>query len=206
MLDGTYSGLVASVGDFLNRADLSAAIADFIILAEADMNRKLRVRLMQAQVTTSVSAQFATAPSDFAGIISMRNAVGQPITVRSSDAINDLTYQQPGNTGDITDVAVYGGAFQFYPVPPSAQAVTMTYYQRIPTLSANPTGNWVSLTHPDIYLYGALTAAAPYLQDDARVQVWGALYQNAIDSILMQSVMESTGARLAMQPSAAQVI
>ena len=36
-LDGTYIGLKASVADFLNRADLTASIPDFIALAEAQM-------------------------------------------------------------------------------------------------------------------------------------------------------------------------
>ena len=34
-LDGTYAGLKASVADWLNRADLTAVVPDFITLAEA---------------------------------------------------------------------------------------------------------------------------------------------------------------------------
>ena len=38
---------------------------------------------------------------------------------------------------------------------------------------------------PDAYLYGSLIHSAPYLKDDARLQVWAALYQSAIDAINM---------------------
>jgi hypothetical protein len=36
---------------------------------------------------------------------------------------------------------------------------------------------------PDIYLYGALLQAAPYLQDDARINVWSQLYQSGIEQL-----------------------
>jgi len=99
-----------------------------------------------------------------------------------------------------------GSAFQFYPIPAVSQTVTMAYYQKVPGLALNPTGNWISLKHPDAYLYGALTAAAPYMQDDDRLSVWSGLYQNAIDSILAQDMGERYGARLTPQPSVLQIV
>lgn len=204
-LDGTNSGMIASIGDFLNRADLSATIPDFIVLAEADLNRKLRSRLMTAVVSSTITAQYDTAPSDFAGAISMKRADGRPLNVRSIDAIDKLTADNSGGSGTLTDYAVVGSAFQFYPIPAVSQTVTMAYYQKVPGLALNPTGNWLSKAHPDAYLYGALTAASPYLQDDERVAVWSGLYQNAIETILIAD-QERFGERLSMQPSATQIV
>lgn len=43
--------------------------------------------------------------------------------------------------------------------------------------------NWLLTAHPDIYLYGTLVEAAPFLKDDARVPVWEARLQDAIESL-----------------------
>ncbi len=40
----TYAELKTSIGDWLNRADLTAVIPDFISLAEAQVERTLRTR------------------------------------------------------------------------------------------------------------------------------------------------------------------
>jgi len=36
---------------------------------------------------------------------------------------------------------------------------------------------------PDVYLYGALIQASPYLNDDARAETWAALYSAAMQSL-----------------------
>jgi hypothetical protein len=38
----TYAELKTSIADFLNRDDLTSAIPDFITLAEADMQRRVK--------------------------------------------------------------------------------------------------------------------------------------------------------------------
>ena len=203
-LNGTYSGLLASIADFLNRTDLTASIPDFVVLAEADLERKLRVRLMTTIVTASVNAQYETVPTDFAGAISMQRSDGTPVDERSIDALNLITADNASATGLVTDYAVLGAAFQFYPIPTTAQTVTLTYYQKIPSLVTNGS-NWLFTAHPDAYLYGSLVSAAPYLQDDDRLQVWESLYGNALSAI-KKNDRERYGSRLTPQPSVTQII
>jgi hypothetical protein len=50
-------------------------------------------------------------------------------------------------------------------------------------LSSSVATNWLLTSSPDIYLYGALLQAAPYLQDDARISVWSALYLAGIEQL-----------------------
>ena len=57
------------------------------------------------------------------------------------------------------------------------------YYAKIDALSDSNTSNWLLEYFPDAYLYGALSHSAPYLKDDARLQVWSSLYGNAIGGI-----------------------
>jgi hypothetical protein len=61
------------------------------------------------------------------------------------------------------------------------------YRARIPALADDNTSTWLLLDAPDVLLYGALGQSAPYLKDDARLTVWAALYQSAVDALNAES-------------------
>lgn len=190
-LDGTFVGLKASVADFLNRTDLTLAIPDFITLAEAQMNRKLRVRRMVIQATATVSTEFASLPSDFAGPISVTLSTGQVLDNITPDKLAQQKYSKGGTAGTPTAYAVVGTQFQFEPAPSAATVVDLIYYQKIPAFSLAP--NWVSANFIDAYLYGTLVQSAPYLQDDERLTVWGSLFTVALQDIEDADRRESYG-------------
>ena len=182
-LDGTYGGLIASVGDFLARADLAAAIPDFIALAEAQMARRLRCRRMVGRAVATVSGEFEALPGDFAAPISMMLNDGAPLDCVAPDAMAQLKWGWGETAGAPTAYAVVGGAFEFGPVPDGAYSATLIYYARAPALSVGAPGNWLLSNHPDAYLYGALSQSAPYLQDDDRLAVWAPLFEAALNDI-----------------------
>jgi hypothetical protein len=205
MLDGTYAGMTASIADFLNRSDLSATIPDFIVLAEAELNRKLRTRLATGSAVLSLSGSTVALPADFAAAISVTNSNGEPLNVRTPDALALLSYANSNLSGIPTDYAIVGANLSVYPTASPVANATLTYYQKLPPLALNTAGNWVSLNHPDAYLYGALVATAPYLQADDRVQVWGELFEDTIASIL-EADRGRFGERLTTQPSITTII
>jgi hypothetical protein len=61
----TYTELKTSIGDWLNRSDLTNAIPDFISLAEAQVERTLRTRQMIVRANASFDAQYGAVPADF---------------------------------------------------------------------------------------------------------------------------------------------
>ncbi len=181
-LDGTYTGLQASVADFLNRADLTATIPDFIALAEAQMNRQLQTREMWVLRTITVSEQSLALPPDLMAVESLQV---QDNCVRK---LRYLTPQQMDEklinaTGVPREYTVAGGCFVFWPTPEQATQVRLRYRKIIDPLSAYNPSNWVLLKHPDAYLYGALLQTAPYLKDDDRLQTWSGLYTSALEQI-----------------------
>ena len=56
MAIGTYAELKTAVANWLDRDDLTDRIPEFISLAEARMNRVLRIRLMEGKYTASTVA------------------------------------------------------------------------------------------------------------------------------------------------------
>ena len=199
MLDGTYAGLQASVADFLNRADLTATIPDFIRMAEVHLNRTIRVRKMVGQTTLNLVAgtEYYAMPSDF--------AEERTITVNTDPPL-DLTFETMETLDEIARtqavsyqatprwVGIVGQRWRFRPLPDTAYVATITYFQKLPPVATNGT-NWLLTDYPDAYLYGALTAAAPYLQADERTQVWGGLFNEAIQAI-RHNETERLGKRL----------
>ena len=61
----TYAELKASIADFLNRDDLTSAIPDFITLAEADMQRRVKHWRQEKRSTAELDTQYSAIPADF---------------------------------------------------------------------------------------------------------------------------------------------
>ena len=74
----------------------------------------------------------------------------------------------------------------------------MLYYGRIPALSDIETSNWLLNDAPDVLLYGALLQSAPYLVDDARVQVWAGLYQSGVEALNIENEKARVSGPLSM--------
>ena len=179
----TYADLKAEVAAWLRRADLTAEIPGFIALAEAQMNRRLRVRPMTARLSQSWTDEYVDLPSDF---LSERL-----VKVTSGGATRLLRYLTPEETdlgvaaaaGRPRFYSLYGGQLRLHPAPDAAYDAELVYLQALPALSdANPS-NWLLAAHPDAYLYGALTQSAPYLRADERLQTWTALLTTVLADI-----------------------
>lgn len=208
-LDGTYAGLQASVADWLNRADLTQVVPDFIAMAEAQISRRLLmdgpVRAMMARTDTTISGEFVNLPGDFMGartiyVNGADTASGLlPLEIATPDEINDLKAFHPSQDGSPRRFAIVGAAFQFWPWNGTSVSAELTYWQRLPSLAANGS-NWLLALNPDAYLYGALLQAAPYLKDDARVAMWAGLFETVLSDIVAADKIERSSAQIAMPP------
>jgi hypothetical protein len=94
---------------------------------------------------------------------------------------------------------IVGSQFQFLPIPDVNYSGNLWYWQKFTPLSGSNASNWILANHPDTYLYGALTAAAPYLMDDARVETWGNLFTTAIADIIASDPLPSDRSWLRME-------
>jgi hypothetical protein len=181
----TYAELKTSIGDWLNRSDLTNAIPDFISLAEAQVERTLRTRQMIVRANASFDAQYGAVPADFLETKSLKLTSTNPQTpleFLSIDALDNKASEYTGS-GKPRFFGVVGGQFRLVPVPDATYTTELTYYAKLTKLSNSVTTSWLLTSSPDIYLYGALLQAAPYLQDDARIQVWSSLYDRAMSEL-----------------------
>jgi len=178
----TYAELKSSIANWLNRDDLTAVIPDFIALAEAQIARDIRHWRQEKRVTTLVNEQYENLPIDWLEMIQIQLTAGGRLQVISAAELQERKEassiaQKPKHYRLTSD------QIEFYPAPDSSYEVAMQYYARVPALSDAETFNWILTEYPDIYLYGSLVHAAPYLADDQRITVWAALYQSAVDAL-----------------------
>jgi len=199
----TYTELKASLADWLNRTDLTSAIADFISLAEAQMERQLRTRQMIVRATASfaAAAEYGTVPDDFLETKSIKLDTN-PVTslsfqtIEAMDQLSNTTYLSSGKPLYFT---VVGNQFRLLPIPDGAYTADLVYYAKLTKLSSTVATNFLLTQAPDVYLYGSLLQAAPYLQDDAGISVLLSLYAAGLEQLQVADDRGSTsgGALLA---------
>ena len=177
MAIGTYAELQTAVANWLDRDDLADRIPEFIALAEARMNRVFRLRLMEAKYTAStVAAQRNYALP--AGYLQMRN-----LQINTTP-ITPCQYVTP----EIYTIIV--NEIQLGPIPASEQTIEMLFYKKITALSVSNTTEAMLTDNPDIYLYGALLEAEPFLMNDERLGVWAQGFQQSIDNLQEQDAKD----------------
>jgi hypothetical protein len=181
----TFAGLKATIADYLNRDDLTAIIPSFITIAEAKFNRKLRTRQMIKRAEGQIETAFFTYPADWLQAKEFQLNTNpivrlQFVTEAYGDELKANRYVSIGQPAYYT---ITGTQLEFIPAPDSTYSAELTYYAKIPALSDANTSNWLLAYAPDLYLYGALLEAAPYLKDDERLAVWSQMYINSLGDI-----------------------
>lgn len=181
----TYAELKTNIADFLNRDDLTSVSSTFVSLAEADLNRQVRHWRQEKRSTAEIDTQYSAIPADMLEVIRFYITSGdtRPLELISQAEMLDRKFRNLNTSGQPAYYAVTAGELEVYPVPDGTYTSELYYFGKTDALSDSNTSNWILEHYPDAYLYGSLIHSAPYLKDDARIQVWAALYQSAIDSI-----------------------
>jgi len=188
MAISNYTELKTAVANWLDRDDLTDRIPEFIALAEARFNRVLRLRSMETKQTAStVSGQRNYAlPTNY---IQMRNFQ------INTNPLTTLSYVTP----EIYD-RLWGGSQvgtpKFYtilsdevslgPSPASVMTLEMLFYKKFDNLSVSTATNWLIINAPDVYLYGSMLEAEPFIMNDERVPLWAQALQRSVSDLQEQ--------------------
>jgi hypothetical protein len=194
-----YADLLAAVGNWLERGDLTARIPEFITLAEAEFNRRLRVSEMERTAFATLAEDRIAVPDDFLGL---RSFVIDGVVTK-------LDYVPPGDFFDIVatgtpDVyTIADGMFQLRPSVTTG-TVRIVYYQKVPALTAGNTTNWLMTKWPDLYLFSTLMQAEFFGWHDERLPLIKSRIEEIFGQIEENTNKERYGGRRLM-PRAAMV-
>lgn len=183
MAISTYAELKTAVANWLDRTNLTTRIPEFIALAESQIGKDVRIRQMEKRVSASISTEYYDVPTD---LIKIRN-----IQINTTPYLTVLEYLTPeqmdqflatNNTGVPYYFTIIGEEFQFKPIPDQTYTAEVAYFARLTAFSGDNDTNWLLTNYPDIYLYGTLIAAEPYVDNDKEIQKWSALYNRGVQA------------------------
>ena len=199
----TYDELLDKAADFMLVAEADLNIPAFIRLAEAQFEPILRVREMEKTVNYIVGSESLTVPTSFleARSLTLPDS-GRKLTYVSMDEFR----ARKSSTATPYIFTIWGEELLVHPKPNADGTVKMVldYMSRVSPLSTEAPVNPILKKYPDIYLYGLLTNSAGYLKDPEMQSTWGNLFSSAIQSA-NKANKRIVGQRLRMSPSGAPV-
>jgi len=201
----TYAELQTATANWLDRTDLTARIPEFIELSEANFNRVIRQPDMVTKNDSfSLTSRYNTLPSDTLEIVRIVLDLTPVIVLEylTPEEISERRVSMSA-TGKPYYFTVIGGSsnqLEVVPSPDSTYTSSIVYYTRIAALSDSATSNWLLAAHPDIYLFGTLVEAEPYLKNDERMPMWTSRLDKALTALRLQGERElHTGSSLRMR-------
>jgi len=185
----TFAELKTATANWLDRSDLTDRIPEFIALAEARFNRILRIRDMET-VSTAISTAAGTREYDLpTGFVQMKefHLTTDPITPLSYITPEMMSRMWAGSAKSKPQVfTIIADKVRLGPNPDAVYTTSMLYYKTFTALSGSNTTSDMLTNNPDVYLYGTLLEAEPFIMNDQRVPLWATAFKQAIDDIQNQ--------------------
>lgn len=179
-----------------------ARIPDFITLCEAKLNRTLMHPKMETRSTATASTsnsepEFVSLPSNFQTMrrVRLSGVTGKPrLEYMAQSQLEDYRYSIDNVSAQPIYYTIVGDEIELAPTPNENYTLEMVYRANLGALSASNPTNWLIEFAPDVYLYGTLLEAAPYMQHDERIAVWGTAYVTVLDQLNMHGHRQSVDA------------
>lgn len=199
MTIGTYNELLQAAVRWSARPDFEQRVGDAIPLAEAKINRRLRVLDMETtNGTFTISAEYVALPANFGGVrnFELNGSTKVNLEHRPSD---QMAIDYPTDTGKPRFYNIQDAQFRFAPEPDATYTATLVYFLKVPALTSSATTNWLLTSHPDAYLYGVLAELFSYVGDEVIAERWQARMYGVLDEIKAQSNRDRLGTGLTMR-------
>lgn len=188
----TFADLQTAGANWLGgRTDLTARIPEFISLAEAQIARDLRRFTKRA--TIALATDQNNLPSDCRELKSARLVTSSasqdtPLIVSTQEELAVRRAQTGDAPGRPLRIAIFNDGTNQYamtqPTPDGVYNAEIFYYQKLVPLSDSAPVNQILLDAPDLYLFGLLKEAEPFLENDERSPMWESKYNAALTSLV----------------------
>ena len=189
MAISTFAELKTATANWLDRSDLTDRIPEFIALAEARFNRILRIRDMET-VSTAISTTGGTREYSIpTGFVQMKefHLTTDPLTPLAYITPEMMSRMWAGSTiGTPLVFTIIADNVRLGPSPDAVYTTSMLYYKTFTALSDSNTTSDMLTNNPDVYLYGTLLEAEPFIMNDERVPLWLAAFEKAVSDIQNQ--------------------
>ncbi|MBP1882386.1 phage adaptor protein [Sinorhizobium mexicanum] len=169
-----YASLLIDAGDYAGRDDVAHLFPRFLALAELKFNRVMRTAGMEKTTAVPLAEGEGSLPPDFLEARQVLAADGR--------ALRALPLQELSSHGTAAGApigyAIIGSAIEVR--PKGGDNIHLTYYAKIPPLTAEAPSNWLIEKAPDIYLYALVEEIAVWERDVSKAGAAEALKRQAM--------------------------
>lgn len=171
-----FLDLRTAVVEQVQKPDIVDVFPRLVFLAEANFNRRLRLKDQVTSTTVTIASGTASLPADFLAAIGLYDASGYEYVEQPLQAVK--------TSGTTAFFAISGGNI----VTKMADgAKTLEYYAKIPTISGSMTAtNWLLTAAPALYLYGVGLEAAKYARDAELSSAMSQILEQEYQAVLSQ--------------------
>lgn len=175
-----YSELKTALANWSKRTYLTAMMGDFIALAEADMQARLKTVDFETLSTVAVVDGAGTVPSGFLGARSV---------YWDGNLANPVKYLPPAQFDALRNRSGLPQFFtiirdQILTIPQNTGNLIITHKSRFVPLSDVAPTNVLLTDFPDVYLHGSLAQLYTYVFDVNMATLHGGLFDNAVKRII----------------------
>lgn len=190
----TYSTLKVSIASWLAQSNISSGdtvVDDFLDMAEAEVNRRLRVRFMESATSLTASSITVALPADYMGLrgVYLDGSPQRSMEYHTPEQLNSIA----NTAGQPYAFTIRGENMVLQAEPDSTYTIQVHYYAKPTALSVSNETNWITNNYPQTYLHGALKYAAQYVSDDAALAKWSAMFDKDLADIEATDDFEKYG-------------
>lgn len=157
-------------------------------LAEARINRDLRASSMLADLSVVVASNRAVLPANLLELQEVYFSGERPLEIVPLERLRTL--EKYGGGGASRYAAQDGDALRFFPA--ATGTAIGRYYAKpdaLKTGGLHATFN----RYPEVYFFGSLVEAVPFLGFDSKLGMWEAKYQQALANAMQDERMRVYG-------------
>jgi len=167
-------------------------------MARAEINRRCKIKAMEATVAVLSQNSRLTTPDDFQAVVALYDECGLKL-----DPISRVAAAHAGGGPPVANYVVENGYFYLASSAPIEDGTpfTLIYRQKQPHLENDDDTGDVLQEEPGLYTYAVLMHHAALGQDEAAAAGWRNLFEGTLETVNAGAVMdEVSGGSLTVIP------
>jgi len=167
-----------------NDTDLAASLDNLILMANAELGRKLTLSKREETIQLSIGSESSLLPADFDHMITLSYSGGALVNCTAAKLAEDrvLVNAAPGDNGHYRIREKYLElAGNFDPAAPTT--FTLVYRTKIPDFQECDV-SYLADDYLDLYTYAVIKHCTPFLREDERLAMWKSMYGDALNDVL----------------------
>ena len=200
-----FTNLKIEIQNYLDEDEYTSEVETWISLAESQHKLDVRIRDMikRSQASASTSSRYLALPAGYAGPMLTVRLLSSPVHYVKYISTDQMSREIRSDSGKPEFFTVHE-EIEFNRICDSAYTVEMVAFHDLTPLSAENTSNAILTKWPGLYLFGALKEAEPFIDNDERMPLWKAKYDELVAKVNMNYQRSQTSSVLQAVPQGAK--